>query len=474
MPENTTTIEAAASALAQRLGMWATLRRADTMAGLGRFSVVLIGAPGPLAEPLPDNLPPAKLAGLWPYSEEYASVSKLVGDTSDPRFGLPEIYRLAIAGRAQAKGTRRFGRGQDVHWTRVVHVAEGLINDEVYGKPRLRAIWNYLDDIEKIHGAGAEAFWRNANALNQVDLDPEVTLTPEELTSLQDEIDEVRHDMRDWLRTKGLTLTRHGANTANFASNLDAVLTLISGTTGIPKRIMLGSERGELASTQDRSNWAERIEGRRTEYLDPHVVRQLIDRLILHRTLPPPRAADGYTVFWNGTHEATEGEKLGQAQAMAETNAKAGALVYTVDEIRASSGRPPLVEVASPDDDDTDGGAGTEPPDTAGATGTRAAAEFVDTPPPEEGWHAVHDAADATIDLVDAAIQDVFDEQQAALPMAAVKAALAAGDASAAQRAFDQAVSVSPEGQVAITEALHAALAAGGQNATDAANRNGG
>ena len=476
-PENTTAFEAAAAALAKQLGMWATLRRADTMAGLGRFSLVLIGAPGPLDEPLPDNLPAAKLAGLWPYSEEFATVDKLVSDTSDPRFGLPETYRLAVQGRALAKGTQHtisIRNRKGVHWSRIVHVAEGLTNDEVYGKPRLRAIWNYLDDIEKVHGAGAEAFWRNANVLNQVDLDPEVTLNPEELESLQDEIDEVRHDMRDWLRTKGLTLTRHGANTANFASNLDAVLTLISGTTGIPKRIMLGSERGELASTQDRSNWAERIEGRRTEYLDPHVVRQLIDRLIEHRTLPTPRVAEGYTVFWNGTHEATEGEKLDQAQTMAETNAKAGALVYTVDEIRAASGRPPLAEVASPDDADTNGGAGTGPTDTPPATGNRAAAEFVDTPAPEEGWQAVHDAADATIGLVDAAIQDVFDEQQAALSMSAVETALAAGDASAAQRAFDQAAPVSPEGHVAITEALRAALAAGGQNATDAANRNGG
>ena len=56
------------------------------------------------------------------------------------------------------------------------------------------------------------------------------------------------------------------------------IVNLISGTTGIPTRILLGSEAGQLASEQDRANWAERIDERRTLFCGPRILEPLADR----------------------------------------------------------------------------------------------------------------------------------------------------------------------------------------------------
>lgn len=55
------------------------------------------------------------------------------------------------------------------------------------------------------------------------------------------------------------------------------IIALISGTTGIPQRILIGSEAGQLASEQDRANWAERIEERRALYAEPNILEPLVD-----------------------------------------------------------------------------------------------------------------------------------------------------------------------------------------------------
>ncbi len=66
---------------------------------------------------------------------------------------------------------------------------------------------------------------------------------------------------------------------------------------GIPVRIFLGSERGELASSQDKDTWNGRLHGRQVGYLTPKVIIPLIDRLIQAGVLPKPK--DGkFFVDW--------------------------------------------------------------------------------------------------------------------------------------------------------------------------------
>ena len=55
---------------------------------------------------------------------------------------------------------------------------------------------------------------------------------------------------------------------------------MISGATGIPLRILVGSESGELASSQDENNWNSRVDERRTTFAGPCILRPLVQKLI--------------------------------------------------------------------------------------------------------------------------------------------------------------------------------------------------
>src|SRR5690606_27397069 len=94
--------------------------------------------------------------------------------------------------------------------------------------------------------------------------------------------------------------------------------------TGIPKRILIGSERGELSSEQDENNWAARVTERRGNHATPRIIRPTIDRLIRYGVLPQP--AGGYDVEW------PESDSLGEEKRalIAKTKAEAVSLYVSM------------------------------------------------------------------------------------------------------------------------------------------------
>lgn len=328
-PDVVTTFETEWLALADRLGVWDVLRRADILAGLGRYSAVLIGAPGDLKTPLPKLRGQKDVLYLTPYSEETATIDKndLVTNAEDPRFGRPAYYTLKSTDvAAGTSGDRK------IHWTRIFHVADGTLEDNLYGKPRLRSIWNRLDDLDKVVGAGAEAFWQRVQQGLQLKIDKDVELDEPGKAALREEIDEYLHGLRRVARIRGGSLEEVGTSqVSDFSDQVDAIMSLISAGSGIPKRILMGSERGELASQQDRSNWEQRVSDRREQFGAPHVVRPLVDRLISTGALPTPVT---YDVRWPSIRNLDDQEIADTAVKWAEINAKAGEMVVTANEIR--------------------------------------------------------------------------------------------------------------------------------------------
>jgi hypothetical protein len=351
-PNVVTDFEEAWAELSRRLRIWPTLSRADVLAGLGRYSVILIGAPGLFSEELPHFTDQSQVAYLQPFSEADAEIDQWVTQTDDPRFGLPLRYRLSRVDPSAIGGRGAKGQRQYVHWTRIIHVADGVLDENAYGQPRLQRIWNRLDDLDKVIGGGAEAFWHRAHQGMQLDLDPEITLTPgsAEEKALKDEVDEYEHGLRRTLRTQGVKLKMLGSDVANFSGPADAIVAIISAATGIPQRILMGSERGQLASTQDDSNWDERVTDRRNEWAGPHVVCQLADRLIEYGALPQPVE---YEVRWPQVQNLDEQGKAKLADTYAGINQKQGETVITTDEIRDRAlGLPPLAEIDGNEDDE--------------------------------------------------------------------------------------------------------------------------
>ena len=322
--ETTTAFEEQFMDLATRLKVWSIFKRADILAGLGRYSIILIGAPGDYAKPL-ERATADSIAFLNPVAEDNADIKTWDRDPTSPRFGKPLIYTLKGL-TADQKSTAR-----DVHYTRVLHIADNLLDDEVYGQPRLKRVWNDLDNLDKIVGAGSEAFWLRAHQGFQFNVDKDLKPSPAELEDMRNQVDEFVHGIRRAVRTRGVSIDTLGSDVADFANNAFCCISLISAGTELPQRILMGSERGELASTQDRDNWTERVQDRRDDFAGPSVVRQFVDRMIELGALPEPVE---YEVFWPAVNDLTDEQRLDVAIKYAEINAKAGEVVVTANEIR--------------------------------------------------------------------------------------------------------------------------------------------
>jgi len=360
-----TPFEAAVASLFDRLSIWSVLTRADRLAGLGHYSIIVIGAPGKLSSPLPKRLNDVLYLSI--YAEDNAPIQSWDNDETSPRYGLPLSYNVNLGALDLTStvfaGNRPASRQAEVHWSRVIHVVDDPLENDVYGEPILEAVWNYLDDLVKVVGGGAEAAWKRMDPGVQMDVDPELEIDEGELEALEAQADEYVHGLRRFLQTRGTKMNLLSTTVAGFGPNASAILQLIAATTGIPQRILLGSERGQLASSQDDENWKERVDERRRTFATP-LIRQFVDRLIERGTLPTPKGAAGddvmptgkysYIVTWPkfatlGSPKTAEllSKIAGANQAQSQSN---GGLLFTADEIRywllGLGPRPPEANVA--------------------------------------------------------------------------------------------------------------------------------
>jgi hypothetical protein len=134
---------------------------------------------------------------------------------------------------------------------------------------------------------------------------------------LKDQIDEYEHNLRRILVNEGVDLKALAQQIADPHSHLDVQLTCISAVTGIPKRILSGSERGELASTQDTGEWKTYVQSRREDHAEPHIIRPFVDKLVGLKILPVPQK--DYMVDWLDLFSISEKERvsIGQLRASA-------------------------------------------------------------------------------------------------------------------------------------------------------------
>lgn len=308
------------SDLAERLKVFHFLERADKLAGIGQYGILLlgIGDARDTKEPVTRVKKAEDVIYLAPYSEGNAGITGFVDSPSDPRFGLPSGYKVNLARQGDLEGRllTRITRTIDVHPSRILHIADGIIEDEVFGVPRLMPIWNYLDDLEKVVGASAESVWRTAVPHYQFDLDKDMDLLPEDEEDLASEIDELMHGLRRYMRTRGITAKQIGGQLADPRGMFMVLASVISGTTGIPMRILFGSERGQLASTQDEKNYNARIKERQTTFAEPVILRPFIDRMIEISAIPKP--ANGYDIHWPDLSTLTAKEKADVSARVAQ------------------------------------------------------------------------------------------------------------------------------------------------------------
>ena len=330
-----TEFEKAFSDLAKRTKLFHYLNRLDKLSGIGRYAVLLIG----VRDGSDLEKPMGFLEGgvddviyLMPFSEDSATIHRYDENPGSERYGLPDMYKLCVGGYTSKNSTQMPRRELFAHHSRLLHISEGLCENDVFGIPKLEPVLNRLDDLEKVVGGSAEIFWLNGRGgLNlNAQKDTEI-VNPDEL---HEHADDYINQLSRVLRTKGMDVQTLELGIHDPDQHVAVILDLISGATGIPKRILIGSERGELASSQDESNWWSRVNERRNNYCDPLVLRPFIDRLMLYGALP---SVDEYDVVWPDLVSASEVDKaeiaLKRANAIsAYMNSQGGSLIVPPDQ----------------------------------------------------------------------------------------------------------------------------------------------
>jgi hypothetical protein len=360
-PDTFTEFEQAWKDLEDRLQVWSTLQTVDILAGLSTYAVLLIGNGEPdLGTEMSKG---GKVLFLKPFSggggpglnqrtqarstmgfDAAARVATYDTDPKSERFGEPLTYWI----KQVTVNTPMFNR--EVHWSRLIHIAEGCLEDNIFGIPTLENVWNLFDDLAKITGGGAESFWLRANQGLHLDVDKDMGLpgqtsaglTKAERDALRDKAEELQHQLQRVMVTRGVTATQLGSDVANFGPSADAIIKQIAGSKGIPMRILTGSESGELASSMDAANFDSRVNDRRTGYAGPKIARRLADRLIAYEMVPTPKQ---YTVGWPVEENMDEKGKAGFAVQLASVNQTYGGVVFTDEEIRDMAfDKPPLTD----------------------------------------------------------------------------------------------------------------------------------
>jgi hypothetical protein len=297
--------------VAERIKLLHYLERVDRLAGIGRYAVLLLGFDDvkdvtQFSTPLTKGKQ-TELRYLVPYIETGTTIAEWETDPTSERFGQPRIYNLQVMSLpTDGVAASPIGKALRVHWTRTLHIAEELEQDEVYGVPRLRPVFNYLMDLVKVVGGSAETFWMAANRGMFFGTDADTMIDEGVIEDMKNQIDEYQHGQRRAIVGQGFTPTNMGSDVPDGSKNADTLLKLVAGTVGIPQRILVGNEAGEIASTQDENNWNTKVHERRTMYAGPKIIKPLIQILIDTGNISAP--IGDWDVKWE------EADKLGEVE----------------------------------------------------------------------------------------------------------------------------------------------------------------
>lgn len=363
--------------------VWNYLMNADILSGIGSFGIILLGFDdgGQLNEPMPmladednpeeektwdttedpesDDLGPTltgnqlgsidaqytggsslgvdkvptlkdgtkrKLIYMRAFDESLVQITRLELDRTSPRYGQPLMYRVTLLDPelAKSQSISMDLSCPEVHWTRVIHIAETKgSNSEVFGIPRQQQVWRQLLNLYKLYGGAPEMYWRGA--LNGLSFETHPQLGGDVIIdndSLKNQIENYRNSLQRDLTTSGMTVKSIAPTVVDPNPNIEVQIQAICIKLACPQRIFMGSERGELASSQDDSSWNDRLKNRQNVYVTPHIIVPFVDRMIAAGVLPKPsNRVIGQTGEDNPSDQSTtDQENLPLDSSQEETN----------------------------------------------------------------------------------------------------------------------------------------------------------
>lgn len=320
--------------------IWSFLNRGDELSGIGNFGCMFLGF-GDGKDPLTpvagieENGKPTgeavenELLFMRTFDASNVTVSKYQGDLRNPRYGQPVEYQINVVnpalGMSQTDSQGNFIAQQtttkttlNVHWSRVIHLADNRKSSEIFGMPRMKPVLPEIMDIRKIRGGSAEMFWQGAFPGYSVETNPDLGTEVElDKESVEEEFAKWAAGLQRYLALVGTSVKSLAPQVADPSHHLDEQYRSIGATIGVPQRILIGAESAHLASTQDTGTWNRRLSKRQEMYLTPYVIKPFVERMIMAGVLPKPKT---YKVKWIDLNTMSAKEKadvaLKQTQSM--------------------------------------------------------------------------------------------------------------------------------------------------------------
>lgn len=334
--------------LLNELHMAKAFETADKLAGMGAYAVIHVGFDdvrdiSQLARQVKKGAKPVYFRA---YHCLNAVIDEYETDPQNPAYGKPKYYKLNPSSNVSANNNGKSVFTQDsdrkaqndikVHASRIIHITDDALETELYGHPRLVNVYNYVLDLIKIVGGSAETYWLTGNRGLHVNVDKDMKLKPEDAAALADEVQDYQDNMTRVLRTRGVDVANLGSDVADPTGPFRAIVAMISASTGIPQRSLIGAEAGQLASSQDQINWANYIIDRRSGVAVPIYLAPTIKLLQEVEFLPK----EPYKLVWPKAYMMSPLEEAQTAAQKARVLANImkalgeGTEVVTVEEVR--------------------------------------------------------------------------------------------------------------------------------------------
>lgn len=330
------TFEQAWEDLVTRWNLYHYFNRLDTLSGVGHYGLMLYGLSDgkPLSEPVAGVDPKTgefrsssgelKLLYLRVFPQYAVSIQKWEDNKRSPRYGQPLMYSIKMTDfRNLASGVvvPTTMLEQEVHWSRVIHVADNCHANEVFGTPRQQCVFNRLLDLRKLLGGSAEMFWKGAFPGMSFETNPDIGDAVLDTESLKEEFQAYMEGLQRYLAVVGVSVKSLAPQVASPKDHVLEQLHAICAAIGVPLRIFMGSEAAQLASGQDKMTWNRRVMRRQNLFCTPVIIRQFIDRMRVLGVLPEPEQGK-YQVTWPDLDTPTSNDKADVLQKTVEALAR--------------------------------------------------------------------------------------------------------------------------------------------------------
>lgn len=261
----------------------------------------MTSVPDGMGEPEFDDLDDVMYLAV--FGEDRVQDWRTNADMTSPRFRLPDEFDIVTQEYDDDENDPEFD-SDTIHWTRVIHVPEGTLENDLEGIPALKPVFHELLNIDKIKAASGEGFWRAGYQGLHVRPPQDAQGRFMEFDNPKDVKDEIEEFIQNFDRTLATPaeINPIDSSVGNPMPHLEANYQSISAATDIPKSILTGEDRADTASEDDFSQYKSFIAQRRNNYAGPVIIEPLIQRLIDTGVLPEPEG-DGFVLEWPALDE---------------------------------------------------------------------------------------------------------------------------------------------------------------------------